>query len=88
MGAEYQSSEELHRHHNNDVFARTQKDDSNKNISDREKLKKILDRHIKQHSSTKNVRALAEKNKRTADYQLDLSADLVEMLEKIKKELG
>jgi len=83
----YQSSEELQRH-NHDVFMSNEaKKVQNGTKTEQDKLKSVLDKYIAKHSSTKSVRALAQENKRTAEYQLDLSADLVEILEKIKNEL-
>lgn len=83
---EYQSSEELQRHNSADVFARAEKD-KEETRSEKEKLKAVLDTHIAKHSSTKTVRDIAKEHGRTAEYQLDLSADIVELLEKIKSDL-
>lgn len=85
--SEYSSSEQLQRAHSADVFAQTQAKEKKAAATESEKVKGMLDKYIEQHSSTTKVRALAEKNKREKSYQLDLSADLVEMLEKIKKSL-
>jgi hypothetical protein len=80
----YSSSEEYQRHAAADAFAKTEAKKAEV-ISEKEKLKKSLDKYIAEHSSTTAVRALAVKNNRTNDYQMDLSADLVELLTKIKK---
>ena len=85
----YQSSEEFQRHkfNNPGVFASEKDKEAVKEVTPNEKVKKVLDRYIQKHSQTKNIRAMAKENNRTADQQLDLSADLVEILEKIKSEL-
>lgn len=83
----YNSSENLQRS-NRDVFANAStkpKDKAEQSVHD--KNISVIDGYVKMHQSTVNVRSLAKKNHRTADYQLDLSADLVEILEKIKSEL-
>lgn len=85
---EYNSSEELQRQRS--VFAdKTPKKEANTTETD--KIKKILDLYIAKHSKTTAVRALSKENPNVAQYgvgyQLDLSADIVEILEKIKSEL-
>lgn len=85
--SDYISSEELQRH-NADVFARNEaKKAETTPKTEKDKLVALLDAQIKKHSSTKSVRAMVKDSKKTADYQLDLSADIVEILEKIKSEL-
>lgn len=86
--SEYNSSEELQRQRS--VFAdKTSKKEVNTTETD--KIKKILDLYIAKHSKTTTVRALSKENPNVAQYgvgyQLDLSADIVEILEKIKSEL-
>lgn len=86
--SEYSSSEELQRQRS--VFAdKTSKKEVNTTETD--KIKKILDLYIAKHSKTTTVRALSKENPNVAQYgvgyQLDLSADIVEILEKIKSEL-
>ena len=85
---EYNSSEELQRQRS--VFAdKTTKKEVDTTETD--KIKKILDLYIAKHSKTTTVRALSKENPNVAQYgvgyQLDLSADVVEILEKIKSEL-
>ena len=86
--AEYISSEELQR--TNSVFAEKNKKET-RDISELDRLKKQLDTFIKAHSSTTKVRELAKSNPNTekygTDYQLDLSADIVLILEDIKGKL-
>lgn len=83
--SEYNSSEEFQRHRA-DVFAREQAKEKD-TVTPESKLKALLDKYIAKHSSTKEVRAMATAANRTADEQLNLSADLVEILEKIKSDL-
>jgi hypothetical protein len=82
--SDYGSSEELQRHNLAEVFAKTEAKKA-ETIAEKDKLKKSIDKYIAEHSSTTAVRALALKNKRSNDYQMDLSADLVEILTNIKK---
>ena len=83
---EYNSSEELQRH-SLGVFVGADAEKKEKNVTETKRLKGIIDAYIKKYSSTSSVRSEAKKNGRTNDYQLDLSADIVEILEKIKSEL-
>lgn len=85
MSTEYVSSEEFQRH-KADVFAREQSEKT-VDVSERERIVKIIDSHIGIYESTTSVRDMAKENNRAADYQLDLSADIVKVLSKIKKEL-
>lgn len=83
----YQSSEELQRANRSTFTDAAAKKDAQEKRSEKDKLHKVLDKYIAEHSDTAKVRKLAKENKRTADQQLDLSADLVEILRKIKNEL-
>lgn len=85
--ADYQSSEEFQRHAAADAFTKAELKKAEV-VPEKESFKKLLDKHIAKHESTVAVRALAKDNKRGAQYQLDLSADIVEELTKIKSELG
>lgn len=88
--SQYSSSEEFQRH-SADVFAndqlKAQEKKRKETQAERDKLKALLDKYVAHYSSTRSVRDEAVKHKRTNDYQLDLSADIVEVLEKIKSEL-
>ena len=84
---EYQSSEELQRANRSAFTDATAQKKADEQKTDKDRLRGVLDKYIGKHSSTKDVRALAKENKRSAEYQLDLSADLVEILTKIKNEL-
>lgn len=86
--SEYISSENLQRAAANkaEVFADNTKE-KKVDTSESDRVKKVLDKYVKLHSNTVSVRAMAKENDHTADYQLDLSADIVEILTKIKNEL-
>lgn len=86
MAGEYQSSEELQRH-NADVFANKAAEKKVVETTEKDKVKKVLDLYILKYKSTNTVRQMAKEAGRTADAQLDLSAEVVEILEKIKKDL-
>lgn len=85
--SEYQSSEELQRANRDTFVDKAAQKKADKERTEKDKLHKVLDEHIAKHSKTTYVRKIAKENERTAEYQLDLSADLVELLEKIKNEL-
>lgn len=80
------SSEEIQRQHATDVFEQERRQQS-KRITERERYEKALDKYIAKHNSTIGVRAEAKKHERSNAYQLDLSADIVEILTKIKSDL-
>ena len=83
----YSSSEELQRH-NAGVFANKEAEKQKKQqLTDKERLIAGLDKYINKYSKTTSVRKMAKEAERDADYQLDLSADIVEILEKIKSDL-
>lgn len=82
----YNSSEEFQRH-KADVFAREDTKKDTAATTEKAKVIKVLDMYIKTHGSSVGVRAEAKKEGRDNAYQLDLSADLVTILEKIKSEL-
>lgn len=87
----YNSSEEFRRHRSADVFIEEQRQQEATVVPEIDRLKGALDVYIDIHSTTKAVRELAKTSKGVekygADYQLDLSADIVLILEKIKSEL-
>lgn len=85
--AEYQSSEELQRTSREAFVDEAAKKKQEAEATERQKVVKVLDRYIEKHSKTTEIRKMAKEGDRTADAQLDLSAELVEILEKIKKEL-
>lgn len=84
---DYTSSEELQRATRDTFVDEAARKRAQTEQTERQKVHKVLDKYVAKYSSTKSVRAMAQENKRAADYQLDLSADIVEILEKIKNEL-
>nr|DAH82370.1 MAG TPA: hypothetical protein [Caudoviricetes sp.] len=83
----YNSSEVLQRGVYRDTFKTGREKEVPKNITEVDKISKVLDKYIAKYSSTVGVREEARKNKRTNDYQLDLSADIVEILTEVKNKL-
>ena len=86
--SEYQSSEELQRASRAAFVDEHTKKEAEAQQTERQKLVKVLDKYIIKHQKTTEVRKMAKEAQRTAEYQLDLSADLVEILAKTKNELG
>lgn len=83
----FMSSESIQRQHSIDVFSQGEEKAEKATKSEIDRLKGLIDIQINKHSSTSAVRKLAEESKRNKSYQLDLSADIVEVLTKIKSEL-
>lgn len=83
----YQSSEELQRANRDTFVDKSAQKKAEEQKTEKDKLKKVLDKYIDKHSKTSSVRDMAKEGKRTAEAQLDLSAELVVILEKIKNEL-
>ena len=83
----YNSSEVLQRWAYRDSFKTGRAKEVPKNITALDKINRVLDKYIAKYSSTVFVRDAASKNKRTNDYQLDLSADIVELLTEVKNKL-
>ena len=84
---EYNSSEEIQRKNRDTFTDESAKKAAKEQRTEKDKLHKVLDKHIAKYSSTKEVRAMAKANEKSAEHQLDVSADVVEILEKIKNEL-
>lgn len=84
---DYQSSENVQRAYAQGVFIDGSQEQEKQDDPFKDKVIKVLDKYIDAHKFTDSVRRMAKANGRTADQQLDLSADLVEILEKIKKEV-
>lgn len=84
---EYQSSEELQRSNRDAFVDEAAKKKAEETRSEKDKLHAVLDKHIAKHSKTSDVRKMAKEGERTAEAQLDLSAEIVTILEKIKNEL-
>lgn len=85
--AEYQSSEELQRAARGTFIDEAAQRAAQEQRTEKDKIHTVLDKYIAKYSKTSTVRELAKQGNRTAEAQLDLSADLVEILEKIKNEL-
>lgn len=84
---EYQSSEELQRANRDTFTDEAAKKQAQERQTEKQKLHKVLDKYIAKHSKTSHVREMAKEGKRSAQAQLDLSAEVVVILEKIKNEL-
>ena len=84
---DYNSSEELQRAKRDAFVDKAAQNKAEENQTEKQKIIKVLDKYIVKHSKTTEIRKMAKEGKRTADQQLDLSAELVEILEKIKSEL-
>jgi len=85
--AEYQSSEELQRRNRDTFVDEATKKAAEKDQTAKAKVRGVLDKYIAKHSKTSEVRKMAKEGERTAEAQLDLSAEVVVILEKIKNEL-
>ena len=75
----YNSSEEFQRAHAAGL--------AQKKAEEAQRIRKTLDKYIAKYSKTTETRKRALSNGKTADHQLDVDADVVEILEKIKNEL-
>ncbi|CAN5702233.1 hypothetical protein BH23PAT2_BH23PAT2_08480 [soil metagenome] len=84
---EYNSSEELQRAHRQTFVEAEKKEEEKQQLTEKQKLHRVLDKYIAKHGKSTEIRKMAKEGNRTADEQLDLSAELVEILEKIKNEL-
>lgn len=85
--AEYHSSEELQRRSRDTFVDEAAKKAAKEERTQKDKIHAVLDKHIAKHSKTSEVRKMAKEGERTAEAQLDLSAEVVVILEKIKNEL-
>lgn len=84
---EYSSSEEFQRAHRVALEEQKKEEETRKVLTDKQRLRVVLDKYITKYSKTSEVRKMATANKKSADHQLDVCADVVEILEKIKNEL-
>jgi len=85
--SDYNSSEELQRH-KADVFAREEVKKVDTSVTEKDRLKAILDRYLKKHQTTKGVQEELGKHKnRSLELQFGISHGIVDILEKIKSEL-
>jgi VIT1/CCC1 family predicted Fe2+/Mn2+ transporter len=83
----YSSSEEFQRVHAAGLAHREAEEAKQKATTDKQKIKAALDKYIAKYSKTSEVRKMAAANKKSADHQLDVCAEVVEILEKLKNEL-
>ena len=87
-GAEvYSSSEEFQRAHRVGLAKQKEDEERQKALTEKQKVRKVLDKYIEKYSKTTETRKRAEAHKKSADHQLDVDAEVVEILEKIKNEL-
>lgn len=88
----YQSSEELQRANRDAFVDEAAKKQAKAERSEKDKLHKVLDKHIAQHKTVGAVRErLKESGKpisgKALEVQFEVSDELVKILEKIKNEL-
>lgn len=84
---EYGSSEEFARAHAAGLAKKKADEEAAKAVTETQKVVRVLDKYIVKYSKTTEVRKMAKAAKVSADHQLDVAADIVEILEKIKIEL-
>ncbi len=83
----YNSSEEFQRAHKAGLAQQKVEEERQKATTEKQKIKVVLDKYIKKYSDIVEVRKMAEAHKKSADHQLDVNAEVVETLRKIKNEL-
>lgn len=83
----YNSSEEFQRAHAVGLAKQAEEEQKQKVTTERQKIKVVLDKYIKKYGDTVEVRKMGEKNKKSADHNLDVAAEVTEVLRKIKNEL-
>ena len=83
----YNSSEEFQRAHAAGLAQKQAEEERRKIDTEAQRIRKTLDKYIAKYSKTTETRKRALSNGKTADHQLDVDADVVEILEKIKNEL-
>lgn len=89
---EYSSSEEIQRAHRTFIQDEERKKEEERQLTDKQRLHKVLDKYIAKHSTTKAVRErLRESGKKVSgkalEVQFEVSDAIVTELEKIKNEL-
>lgn len=84
---EYSSSEEFQRAHALGLAQQKEEEATREVVTEKQKVHAVLDKYARKYGKTTEVRKLAEKHKKSADHYLDVAADVVEILEKIKNEL-
>lgn len=83
----YNSSEEFQRAHAAGLARQAEEEKQQQATTEKQKIKVVLDKYIKKYSKTTETRKRAKANNKSADHQLDVDAEVVEILEKIKTEL-
>jgi dsDNA-specific endonuclease/ATPase MutS2 len=83
----YNSSEEFQMAHARGIAQQKADEAKRQATTEKEKIHEVLDNYIGQYSKTTEVRKLAAKHKKSAEHYLDVAADVVEILEKIKNQL-
>lgn len=83
----YNSSEEFQRAHAVGLAEQKKQEEQQKALTEKQKIRKVLNKYIEKYSKTSETRKRAQANNKSADHQLDVDAEVVEILEKIKNEL-
>lgn len=83
----YHSSEEFQRTHAAGLSQKKAEEQQQKAATEKQRIRAVLDKYIEKYSKTTETRKRAQANGKTAEHQLDVDADVVEILEKIKNEL-
>lgn len=83
----YNSSEEFQRAHKAGLAQQKVEEERQQATTEKQKIKVVLDKYIAKYGDTIEVRKRGEKNKKSADHNLDVAAEVAEVLRKIKNEL-
>lgn len=83
----YNSSEEFQRAHKQGLAQQKVEEERQKATTEKQKIKAVLDKYIAKYGDISEVRKMAKAGKKSADHQLDVNAEVIETLRKIKNEL-
>lgn len=83
----YNSSEEFARVHAAGLAQQKIEEEKQKATTEKQKIKAVLDKYIAKYGDISEVRKMAKAGKKSADHQLDVNAEVIETLRKIKNEL-
>lgn len=83
----YNSSEEFQRAHAQGLAQQKADEQKQKATTEKQRIRAVLDKYIDKYGDTVEVKKMGEKNKKSADHNLDVAADVTEILRKIKNEL-
>lgn len=88
----YQSSEELQRANRDAFVDKKTQQEADQRRSEKDKLHKVLDKHIARHKTVEAVRERLKESGKTVsgkslEVQFEVSDELVKILQKIKNEL-